>query len=280
MSRAGWSASLDKFKQNSSRTPAVPLLPVILTLPKLHRVSCASLRSKRLCFALYFRLFFLSRPCLRRSGRLRRGRPAACLWRRRNISAASTATSRWLPPRRRHRFLLGRRRRSRKAFDQDQPQRAARLFLQGRPARRHLAALHRSRGQGYADRQIQDHRKRTSTTLPVVTAITSMRTDNVVVPNIELGKDPKPPGTQYKGAPMPYYMRIAPGFGLHAGYLPGYPASHGCIRMPEFMAENFFKSVSDRHSGRDRAVAYPLARSASAGLPVVRARVKLLLFAQ
>ena len=25
--------------------------------------------------------------------------------------------------------------------------------------------------------------------------------------------------------------------------LPGYPASHGCIRMPEFMAENFFKSV-------------------------------------
>ena len=43
---------------------------------------------------------------------------------------------------------------------------------------------------------------------------------------------------------MPYYMQIAPGFGLHAGYLPGYPASHGCIRMPEFMAEAFFKSVS------------------------------------
>jgi lipoprotein-anchoring transpeptidase ErfK/SrfK len=68
--------------------------------------------------------------------------------------------------------------------------------------------------------------------------------DNVVVPNVELGKDPKPPGTHFKGAPMPYYMQIAPGFGLHAGYLPGYPASHGCIRMPEFMAENFYKSVS------------------------------------
>jgi lipoprotein-anchoring transpeptidase ErfK/SrfK len=68
--------------------------------------------------------------------------------------------------------------------------------------------------------------------------------DNVVMPNIELGKDPKPPGTHYKGAPMPYYMKIAPGFGLHAGYLPGYPASHGCIRMPEFMAQNFFNSVS------------------------------------
>ena len=67
---------------------------------------------------------------------------------------------------------------------------------------------------------------------------------NVVMPNIELGKDPKPPGTHYKGASMPYYMKIAPGFGLHAGYLPGYPASHGCIRMPEFMAEDFFRSVS------------------------------------
>jgi lipoprotein-anchoring transpeptidase ErfK/SrfK len=67
--------------------------------------------------------------------------------------------------------------------------------------------------------------------------------DNVVVPNIDNQKDPKPPGTHYKGAPMPYYMQIARGFGLHAGYLPGYPASHGCIRMPEFMAEDFFNSV-------------------------------------
>ena len=67
---------------------------------------------------------------------------------------------------------------------------------------------------------------------------------NVIVPNVDVKKDPKPPGTHFKGASMPYYMQIAPGFGLHAGYLPGYPASHGCIRMPEFMAEDFFKSVS------------------------------------
>ncbi|MEP6699499.1 MAG: L,D-transpeptidase family protein [Verrucomicrobiota bacterium] len=66
----------------------------------------------------------------------------------------------------------------------------------------------------------------------------------VVVPNIDNEKDPKPPGTHYKGAPMPYFMRIVGGVGMHAGYLPGYPASHGCIRMPEFMAENFFKAVS------------------------------------
>jgi len=68
--------------------------------------------------------------------------------------------------------------------------------------------------------------------------------DNVVVANIDVGKDPKPPGTHFKGAPMPYFMRIVGGTGMHAGYLPGYPASHGCIRMPEFMAENFFRSVS------------------------------------
>ena len=34
---------------------------------------------------------------------------------------------------------------------------------------------------------------------------------NVVMPNIELGKDPKPPGTHYKGASMPYYMKIVSG---------------------------------------------------------------------
>ena len=67
---------------------------------------------------------------------------------------------------------------------------------------------------------------------------------NVVTPNVDVEKDPKPPGTHFKGAPMPYFMRIVGGVGMHAGYLPGYPASHGCIRMPEFMAENFFRSVA------------------------------------
>lgn len=67
---------------------------------------------------------------------------------------------------------------------------------------------------------------------------------NVVKANVDVTKDPKPPGTHFKGAPMPYFMRVTQGIGLHAGYLPGFPASHGCIRMPEFMAEDFFKSVS------------------------------------
>ena len=37
----------------------------------------------------------------------------------------------------------------------------------------------------------------------------------------------------YSGAPMPYMQRITwSGVAIHAGVLPGYPASHGCIRMP------------------------------------------------
>ncbi len=66
---------------------------------------------------------------------------------------------------------------------------------------------------------------------------------NVVQKDVEAGKDPKPPGAQFKGAPMPFFMRITGGVGMHEGYLPGYPASHGCIRMPGKMAEIFFNNV-------------------------------------
>jgi hypothetical protein len=67
---------------------------------------------------------------------------------------------------------------------------------------------------------------------------------NIVQKDVELGKDPKPPGAIFKGAPMPYFMRITGGVGLHEGYLPGYPASHGCIRMPGKMALVFYNNVS------------------------------------
>jgi lipoprotein-anchoring transpeptidase ErfK/SrfK len=41
----------------------------------------------------------------------------------------------------------------------------------------------------------------------------------------------------YSGAPMPFMQRITwGGVALHAGVLPGYPASHGCIRMPSDFA--------------------------------------------
>ena len=67
---------------------------------------------------------------------------------------------------------------------------------------------------------------------------------NVVVANVGVKSDPMPPGTRFRGAPMPYFMRVHGGVGMHAGFLPGFPASHGCIRMPAKMAEIFFSNVS------------------------------------
>lgn len=40
-------------------------------------------------------------------------------------------------------------------------------------------------------------------------------------------------GAGMASAPMmPYFMEFSPAVGMHAGYLPGYPASHGCVWMP------------------------------------------------
>ena len=52
-----------------------------------------------------------------------------------------------------------------------------------------------------------------------------------------------PRGCRFVPAPMPYFMRFHGSDGMHAGYLPGYPASHGCVRMPEQLAIAFFNAV-------------------------------------
>ncbi len=70
------------------------------------------------------------------------------------------------------------------------------------------------------------------------------QTGEIVMRDVDTQKDKRPPGTRYEGAPMPYFMRVTGGVGMHEGFLPGYPASHGCIRMPGFMAERFFANVS------------------------------------
>lgn len=67
---------------------------------------------------------------------------------------------------------------------------------------------------------------------------------NVVMSNVDRHVDKQPPGTKYDGANMHYFMRFTGGIGMHAGYLPGYPASHGCVRMPVDMAQAFFRNVS------------------------------------
>jgi lipoprotein-anchoring transpeptidase ErfK/SrfK len=68
---------------------------------------------------------------------------------------------------------------------------------------------------------------------------------NLVSADAKAG-DPIPPGQVYDAADMPYYLRIREdGTGLHAGYLPGYRASHGCIRLPHAFAELLFSNVSE-----------------------------------
>lgn len=67
---------------------------------------------------------------------------------------------------------------------------------------------------------------------------------HIVDPNASANQAP-PHGSVYDAADMPYYMRLRDdGVGLHAGYLPGYPASHGCIRLPHAFAELLFSNAS------------------------------------
>jgi lipoprotein-anchoring transpeptidase ErfK/SrfK len=56
--------------------------------------------------------------------------------------------------------------------------------------------------------------------------------------------DSAPSGTHFVGASMKWFMRLTgEGVGMHVGILPGYPASHGCIRMPEQSAAQFYSHV-------------------------------------
>jgi hypothetical protein len=64
-----------------------------------------------------------------------------------------------------------------------------------------------------------------------------------------LEKDKHHVSSTYSGAPMPYMERLTwDGVALHAGKLPGYPASHGCVRLPlEFSRELYGVTHSGTH---------------------------------
>ena len=65
----------------------------------------------------------------------------------------------------------------------------------------------------------------------------------VVKANADSRKDPKPAHSHFVGASMPFFVEFSPGYGLHQGYLPGVPASHGCIRMPYWKARQFYEAA-------------------------------------
>jgi hypothetical protein len=50
---------------------------------------------------------------------------------------------------------------------------------------------------------------------------------------------------KYDNAPMPYMQRLTwTGIAMHSGALPGYPASHGCIRLPYDFSQLLFKATA------------------------------------
>lgn len=56
--------------------------------------------------------------------------------------------------------------------------------------------------------------------------------------------DAVPEGGWSVPSPMPYWMRLTgDGMGLHVGHLPGYPASHGCVRMPRSAAQKVYRNT-------------------------------------
>lgn len=76
----------------------------------------------------------------------------------------------------------------------------------------------------------------------------SAKSGKVVRAGVSTRIDSAPSGTIYRGAPMKWFMRFGDGSGhraegMHTGYLPGYPASHGCVRLPDEIAKLFYENV-------------------------------------
>lgn len=84
----------------------------------------------------------------------------------------------------------------------------------------------------------------------------------------------------YSNAPMPYMQRLTwSGIAIHAGRLPGYPASHGCIRVPAAFASELFKITGATTTAvivvdealADGKAALALARASDAVVPITPA---------
>ena len=66
----------------------------------------------------------------------------------------------------------------------------------------------------------------------------------VLVPDADARTDVPPEGATFAGAKMPLWMRLTDtGVGMHVGYVPGRPVSHGCIRLQRAAATRLFELV-------------------------------------
>lgn len=71
----------------------------------------------------------------------------------------------------------------------------------------------------------------------------------------------------YNDAPMPFMQRLTwDGVALHAGNLPGFPASHGCIRIPTAFARKLFEATAlgGQVAVVNDVIAFPAYRAADA----------------
>ncbi|MEY2545526.1 MAG: hypothetical protein QOG48_643 [Verrucomicrobiota bacterium] len=67
------------------------------------------------------------------------------------------------------------------------------------------------------------------------------RSGRVVRGGVSARIDSAPSGTHFQGAAMKWFLRLTgDGVGMHIGILPGYPASHGCVRESVEGAKLFY----------------------------------------
>lgn len=71
---------------------------------------------------------------------------------------------------------------------------------------------------------------------------------NVIAENVDILQTTPPSGTRFEPANLPWMLFLGhvtrhDMLSLHSGFLPGYPASKGDIRLPSFMAEIFYKNA-------------------------------------
>lgn len=72
--------------------------------------------------------------------------------------------------------------------------------------------------------------------------IVDVESGRVLKTNADVRRDEVPEGAKFVGSPMPYFLRLTnTGLGLHVGTLPGYAASHGCIRVPGSVMPQIFE---------------------------------------
>lgn len=62
---------------------------------------------------------------------------------------------------------------------------------------------------------------------------------------IEPGEAAHPKGGRFVGYPMPYWCEFLPGYGFHAGYVHPVPRTHGCLRLHQTVAPQFFALVKE-----------------------------------